>query len=66
MIWVYWALNGVGAPMSVAGVVLLALAFASHESEAGRILFSAALVALGVSLMVLAHQIKRRERLGAG
>ena len=65
MKWVYRGLFGLGVPSALAGIVLLALSFANSDSDADLVLFSVALLALGISLIVLAKQIKRVYRLGA-
>ena len=65
MKWVYRGLVGLGAPSTLAGIVLLALSFAGDESDVDLVLFSVALLALGIALIVLAKQIKRVYRLGA-
>ena len=65
MKWVYGGLVGLGVPSALAGIVLLAVSFANSDSDVDLVLFSVALLALGISLIVLAKQIKRVYRLGA-
>ena len=52
-------------PSALAGIVLLAVSFANSDSDVDLVMFSVALLALGIALVVLAKQIKRVYRLGA-
>ena len=65
MKWVYRGLVGLGVPSALAGIVLLAVSFANSDSDVDLVMFSVALLALGIALVVLAKQIKRVYRLGA-